>query len=373
MRILRVAQKLYPSVKGGGAYHVHAMSRDQAASGHDVTVLTIRRDESDPIRERRSGYSVVRKPATVDLIGNEMSVGLARQLVDISEYDVMHAHSHLYFSTNLAAVRRKLGGVPLAVTNHGLYSQNVSQSVFDIYLKTVGKWTFNAADVIFCYTEVDRDRLRQRGVTAPVEVVHNGVDMERFSPEGETHSGVTGEPAVLFVGRLVEGKRPADALAGVARLRDSFPDARVTFCGRGPMRDSLADRAEALGIREAVTFLGHVPYDDMPAVYRAADALVLPSRAEGMPRTVLEAMAAGVPVVTSDLEQVRSVITAGGETASVGSPLDIANRLRAVLSDPTTYDPRSVVRDDHDWDKTVEQTTATLRRLVKDAGSAHLA
>ena len=80
MRILRVAQKLYPEYPGGGPYHVHAMSRDQAALGHDVTVLTVSEDESLPRRETNQGYTVIRARPTVGFLGNSLSMGLANDL-----------------------------------------------------------------------------------------------------------------------------------------------------------------------------------------------------------------------------------------------------------------------------------------------------
>jgi len=112
MRILRVAPWIYPDAKGGGGYHVHAMSRDQAAMGHDVTVLTTRSDPSLPRVEETHGYTVYRVSPGVELLGNEISPGMARFLwhVDADDYDVIHAHSHYYFSTNLAALVL-LGGV----------------------------------------------------------------------------------------------------------------------------------------------------------------------------------------------------------------------------------------------------------------------
>ena len=112
MRILRVAPWIYPDSKGGGDYHVHAMSRDQAAMGHDVTVLTTRSDSSLPRVEETHGYTVYRVSPGVELLGNEISPGMARFLwhVDADDYDVIHAHSHYYFSSNLAALVL-LGGV----------------------------------------------------------------------------------------------------------------------------------------------------------------------------------------------------------------------------------------------------------------------
>jgi len=371
MRILRVAQKVYPDVTGGGPYHVHAMSRDQAAMGHDVTVLTVDADgdsgeaEGRPHVEERDGYAVVRFPATTAPLGNAVSAGVAQFLRRADEYDVVHAHSHLYFSTNLAALARRLSGTPLAVTNHGLYSQTAPKWVFDWYLRTLGRWTFDSADVAFCYTDEDRDRLRGLGISVPVAVVANGIDTERFTPAGPASEDVVGDPAVVFVGRLVEGKRPEDALAAFERLRERAPDAGLTVCGDGPLRGELERSVRERGLDEAVRFRGHVPYEGMPAVYRAADALVLPSEAEGLPRTVLEAMATDVPVVASALDQLVGVVDGGGETVPVGDVGGFADALAAVTADPNAYAPRAVVEDGYDWATTVARTTERLERIVE--------
>ncbi|WP_436930051.1 glycosyltransferase family 4 protein [Halosimplex halobium] len=368
LRILRVAQKVYPDVAGGGAYHVHALSRDQAAMGHDVTVLAVApgADGDWPHVEQRDGYTVVRFPPTAAPLGNAVSAGVAQFLRRVGEYDVVHAHSHLYFSTNLAALARRLSGTPLAVTNHGLYSQTAPKWVFDGYLRTIGRWTFDSADVAFCYTDEDRDRLRELGVSTPIEVVANGIDTARFTPDGPQHDDVVGDPAVLFVGRLVDGKRPGDALAAFERLHERVPEARFTVCGDGPLREDLERQLSERGLDDAVQFLGHLPYESMPAVYRAADALVLPSEAEGLPRTVLEAMATGVPAVTSALDQLTGVVDGGGETVPVGDVEGFADALMAVTGNRETYSPRVVVEDGYDWATTVERTTEHLRRIAAD-------
>ena len=362
MQVLRVAQKVYPEVKGGGTYHIHALSRDQAAMGHDVTVLTVRRDSDRPHVERRDGYTVVRYDPTVTLLGNDVSAGVAQYLA-AADPDVVHAHSHLYFSTNLAALKRAVGGAPLAVTNHGLYSQTAPEWAFDAYLRTLGRWTFEQADVVFCYTPEDRERVRDFGVDSRIEVVANGIDTERFSPEGPKSELIDTEgPAVLFVGRLVDGKRPGDAVRAVARLRETRPGAELFMCGEGPRREELAELADELAVSDAVHFLGHLPYDEMPGVYRAADALVLPSRAEGMPRTVIEAMAADLPVVASDLEQVAPVLERAGVAVPVGDVEGFAAGLDQVLGGDHG-DPRAVVETGFDWAETVERTTAVLAEL----------
>ncbi|WP_372479543.1 glycosyltransferase family 4 protein [Halomicrobium sp. HM KBTZ05] len=360
MRILRVAQNLYPEIPGGGTYHVHAMSRDQAAMNHDVTVLTISEDESLPRREERDGYTVVRHQPTVELLSNDISLGVARFLRTANDFDVIHAHSHLYFSTNLAALKRRLGDTPLAITNHGLYSQNAPEWLFNLYLPSVGRWTFNCADVVFCYTEEDRTRVRELGVDSWIEVVANGVDTERFTPDGPKSDQIDHDgPIVLFVGRLVDGKRPGDAVQAVSRLSDDR-NAKLYVIGDGPLREELGKNAED------VEFLGHVPYSEMPKIYRSGDVLLLPSRAEGLPRTVLEAYSSGLPVVSSHLEQTASVVREGGETVPVGDIERYTAALERVLEnkDALGHQGRRTVVDRFRWQRTVEQTTEHLSNII---------
>jgi glycogen(starch) synthase len=368
MRILRVAQRTYPEVTGGGAYHVHAMSRDQAAMGHDVTVLSV----GERGRDRRDGYTVVRCPDTVTLLGNELSLGVARYLRRrADEFDIVHAHSHLYFSTNLAAAARRLGGPPLAITNHGLYSQTAPEAVFDAYLQTIGRATFDSADTVFCYTGEDEQRLRELGVDSPVTVVPNGIDTSRFTPTGPDTTLLDADgPVALFVGRLVEGKRPADAVAAFASTRERHPDATLAIAGDGPLREQLEEQVAARGLEPAVRFLGHVDYEQMPALYRAASVLVLPSRAEGFPRTVLEALASGTPVVVSDLPGIESVVTDSGIVVEPGDLDEFSHAIDELLTDESRRAEygkagRERVVADHDWESTVSRTTKTLERLTR--------
>jgi glycosyltransferase involved in cell wall biosynthesis len=105
----------------------------------------------------------------------------------------------------------------------------------------------------------------------------------------------------------------------------------------------------------------------MPGVYRAADVLLLPSRAEGLPRTVLEALASDVPVVVSDLEQVAPVVEGVGRAVPVGDVAGFVDGIRSVL-DGTDREQRAAVVDEHDWTSTVERTTAALEGIANRNG-----
>ena len=370
MRILRVAQKCYPDVTGGGPYHVHAMSRDQATMGHDVTVLTLRNDPDQLQYEQRDGYTVVRYGETVSLLGNDISFGVAQYLRNVDSFDVIHAHSHLYFSTNLAALAHRLSGAPLALTNHGLYSQSAPRWMFGWYLRTFGKWTFNTADIVFCYTKRDKARVRRIGVDSDIKVVANGVDTNKFTPEGPTSDRITQNgPVLLFVGRLVKGKRPGDVISAFARVQDVHPDAQLYLCGSGPMEGELRNEVLRRNIEDATRFLGQVPYDEMARVYRSADLLLLPSTAEGLPRTVLEAFASGVPAITSSLEQIVPIVERAGRTVPVGDVSSLADAVCDVLSNDNMRDElgregRSLVEESYQWQDTVDKTTDALCRIA---------
>jgi glycosyltransferase involved in cell wall biosynthesis len=176
-------------------------------------------------------------------------------------------------------------------------------------------------------------------------------------------------PVVLFVGRLVEGKRPGDAVEALAGVRKERYSTELYLCGDGPLRQELETQARELGVDDAVTFLGHVEYDEMPKVYRSADVLVLPSRAEGLPRTVLEAFASETPVVASDLEQVAPIVEQAGETVLVGDVEGFERELRELLGDVDRRQElgrngRQVVDRRFRWEETVSETTIVIERRL---------
>jgi glycosyltransferase involved in cell wall biosynthesis len=123
-----------------------------------------------------------------------------------------------------------------------------------------------------------------------------------------------------------------------------------------------------LGIGDAVTFLGHIEYDEMPKVYRSADVLVLPSRAEGLPRTVLEAFASEVSVVASDLEQVAPIVEEAGETVSVGDVDGFERELGRLVDNVDRRrafgrNGRQIVNERFRWEETVAETTHAVKQL----------
>lgn len=161
----------------------------------------------------------------------------------------------------------------------------------------------------------------------PAGVVPNIVDLDRFSPAPERDHAV---PHVV-VGRHLEAIYDnATALRVFARVRREFPDARLTLSGIGPQRAGLEQLAIELGLRDAVAFPGQLDRDAMARLYREADVVLNPSLADNMPNSVLEAMASGVPVVSSRVGGVPWILR-DGDTGLLAPPGDVDAMADAVL------------------------------------------
>jgi len=141
-------------------------------------------------------------------------------------------------------------------------------------------------------------------------------------------------PVLLFVGRLVEWKGPHELLNAVAAMFARTP-AHLLIVGDGPERGALQQRVDALGLTRSVTFAGHLAPDLLHAAYAAADVFVLPSRSEGFPTAILEAMAAGLPIVTTAIRGMADHLRDGvhGLLVTPGDAGALAAALEQLLAD----------------------------------------
>ncbi|AGB38746.1 glycosyltransferase [Natronococcus occultus SP4] len=381
MNIMRVVPSLYPEKMGGIGLHAHHLSRLQAEDGHDITVYTSDNgDSSLPGCETRDGYKVKRYRQVARPMNNTITPGIVSDLVkEAEQYDVVHIHSHLYFSSVVAALASQLRDKPTVLTNHGLISQSVPKWIQLTYLPTVGRLAFESADRILCYHERDRNELLDRGVNTEIDVIHNGIDCEQFAPTatdgGSASNAVddnTEAPYVAFVGRLQPGKGAHYLIDAFARIADSYPERELVLVGDGPQREELEDLAREAGIRDRVEFMGEMPNEAIPGVVGEADLFALPSLAEGMPRTVLEALACETPVVTTDLKQLRPLVEDVGQLVPPESPAELADALDEFLGMDSEQRAqmgkrgREKILDGYSWRDTVQQTTAVYREIVDE-------
>ena len=175
--------------------------------------------------------------------------------------------------------------------------------------------------------------------SAKIEVIHNGVPISRplLEPEVRTVRRELGlgelEYVVAFIGRLVPQKNPGLFLEMAAAVLRSGLKCGFLLVGDGPLRATLTDQARPLGIQEAVRFTG--VRNDVPRILRVVDLLVLTSDWEGLPNVILEALAAGVPAVATNVGGVGELLT-DGATGYVVPQRDLStlvNRVIRILDD----------------------------------------
>lgn len=242
--------------------------------------------------------------------------------------DVLHTHQIgvLYHAGPTA----RHAGVPLVVhTEHGNHLRRQGAGYLAGLRKAALWWlAARSAARFFCVSEDIAFALGSRRVVprAKLCVVPNGIDTSKFREPGDSAAlrrglGIpTGVPLVGTVGRLSEVKRQDVLLRGFAQARTRFPDAHLLLVGDGPERGALGALASELGLGACVHFAGY--RSDPEHCLQAMDVFALTSRSEGMPLGILEAWAAGRPVVASAVGGVPALVE-HGRTGLLFPPGDV--------------------------------------------------
>jgi glycosyltransferase involved in cell wall biosynthesis len=301
MRVLLVSH-YYPA-HGGGVEAVAGQIAARLAGSARWNVVWIASDCNTP--PRIDGCECRPAPAWN---GIERSAGLpyplwspsmlAQLWREVGAADVVHVHDYLYAGNLTALLFARLQGKPVLLTQHiGFvpYDSVFLRACLSTLNWSLGRWALQRAGrVVFVSNAVrayfDRIINFQR---TPV-VIANGVDLDRFFPVSaenrqflkERFGVASNRPLLLFVGRFVEKK----GLAVVRSLAERMPNHQWCLAGEGPVDPA------GWGLPN-VRVLGKLPQGDLADVYRAADLLVLPSKGEGFPLVVQEAMACGTPAV----------------------------------------------------------------------------
>jgi glycosyltransferase involved in cell wall biosynthesis len=264
-----------------------------------------------------------------------------RAIFDRVRPDVVHTHQVgplLY-----AGPAARAAGVPLVVhTEHGNHLGRLTPWVRRLKARLLWRHAGRSAARFFCVSADIAQAVRAAGVeSAKVLVVPNGiatadpVDPAEVGRARQSLGLPDGAPVVGTVGRLAEVKRQDLLLQAFARVRAGRPSTRLVLVGDGERRAELEALAGELGLTDAVRFAGYQPRPE--AYLRLMDVFALTSRTEGMPMALLEAWAAGVPVVASRVGGLPELIREG-ETGLLFDFPDadaLAALLRRVLDDPT--------------------------------------
>jgi glycosyltransferase involved in cell wall biosynthesis len=261
--------------------------------------------------------------------------------------DVVHTHTaKAGFVGRLAAW---LARVPVRVhTFHGHVFRGYFGSQKTRLFLILERWTARITDKLITISPMLKDELVNEFHIAPAgkfTIVPLGLDLAPFAA-APRHAGTfraafgipADAPLVGIVGRLVPIKNHELFLAMAAQIHIDQPDVRFAIVGDGELRADLEARVEALGLRDAVIFTGW--QHDLRAIYSDMDALVISSLNEGTPVSVIEALAAGVPVVATAVGGIPDLLRHGqyGRLVAADDPVALADAVRAALADNTPHE-----------------------------------
>lgn len=364
MKIIQVTPFLLPS-EGGTQRAVIDLSKELVGLGHKVSVFTYNvldkpemgpicsssmksREEFNQIDIQRFSYSYL---ASAGLkFSASLSFSLLRSLAK-RKADIVHFQGFFHLpNIVLGSFCGKITNTPTVLTTHGLqeamfdYSHSRNHFVRILAARTI-KSVLENIDSFIALSQLDMQVLKDLGLeSSKIYCVPNGVDIDKFSNVKLTFGvlqkyGVpsTG-PLVLCVCRISRNKGLYYLLQATSKLKNMIDNLSVLIVG--PSRDKayknwLVEMAINLGVADIVHFRENVPDDDLVRLYSQADLFVLPSEQETLPLVVLEAMAAGCPLIATSVGGIPDIVVNGenGMLIDPGNVEEIVEGVSMLLSD----------------------------------------
>ena len=226
------------------------------------------------------------------------------------EFDVVHGH--LPYGAVLARLAGQRANAAVVTTHH-----SVQENYHPIERSLEGATRRYDDATVFVSNGVAAS-FDDRDLDTPALTIYNGIDAAAFNEEVRAADGdgireelgATGDTLVLTVGRCIGVKRQVDLIEAVDRLADRVdePAVHVAIVGDGPERSALEATVDDRGLGDYVSVLGRVPHGDIHRYYAAADLYAQVSLYEGMPMTLLEAMAAGVPIIGTEVPGIEEFV-----------------------------------------------------------------
>lgn len=268
-----------------------------------------------------------------------------RAVVAKEKYDIVHVHSPIPAFITRYALRNADPRPVVIYTAHGFHFHRggnaIKNKIFLTLEQIAGLWT----DYLVVMNHDDEAAARTHKIVSEDRLLYMpgiGVDMSTYSPERVTEEDIQdirielnlndNERFIFMIAEFNPGKRHRDALNAFAQLNRS--DVKLVFAGVGPLEVEIKALAKQLGIAEQVNFLGY--RRDIPMLLKAATALLLPSEREGLPRSILEALCMGTPVISTQIRGVEDLLAGdSGLMTSVGDTPAITKAIAQVLDDPS--------------------------------------
>lgn len=323
MRVLLVINSL---ILAGAEVLLREMAPCLRDAGLDVSIALLKTLES-PLEKELRGQGFPFLPIESAIYSPRHVLSLARHL---HRFDLVHSYlfpAQLWLAMANPLSRRR---VPLVTTE-----QSTTNGRRKAHLRPLDRWMYGRYSAIGCNSQATFDSLRAwvPEYSDRMSIVYNGVPLERFqrsaaADRAQVLPTASGRKIISFVARFEHAKDHPTLLRAIAGL----PDADLLLVGDGPLRPQVAALASDLGIAARVHFLGR--RHDVPQLLKMSDVYVHCSHWEGFGIAAVEAMAAGLPVVATDVPGLSEIVSGAGVLFAPGDDKALAGHLRRIFDSP---------------------------------------
>lgn len=353
---------------GGVQVHVRQLARVLQERGHEATVLApSNRRVSDPsVRVVGRALQVPYQGTVAPICPSPFSIPRIRRALRSFTPDVVHVHEPLVPSTSMFAAL--VGRSPVVATFHAHSERSRLMDIGAPFLRPVWRRLAVRVAVSDAAAAFVTSRLGDG-----VRIIPNGVDVDLFA-KAQPKTGLPSGRCLLWVGRLDRQKGFPVAVQAFSQLTGEFPDLNFVVVGDG--RDRQAIDSLVPGSRSRIVTVGSVHHEELPPYHAAADVFVSSAIGqESFGLVIVEAMAAGVPVVASDIAGYREVVEpdVSGLLVPPGDPAALATAIRRVLTEPGMADRLSAAgrarAQSYRWERVVERVEEAYRDALTPGDS----
>lgn len=331
MKILQITPYLDPKL-GGQEKHVLALSETLSRLGHDVTILTCGPFPSSIVQ----GFDVL-KTSSVNFLGLRIiSVKELTHFLKENRFEVCHLHHQTILGETILLIN-KIRKLPTVTTLHSLMLRRIpAEFLYDgISLRFISA----LSSKVICLSSNIMQNLVRRGLKrSKCVVIPNAINIQSFKDRFRKIGKELREPKfdLLFVGRLEQRKGVNWLLKSLTLLHKKGKKSTLRIVGHGPLTRELSEIISANNLSQYVKLLGYVPQQELLKLYLLAKVVVIPSLYEGIPAVALEAMAAGKPLIVSNVPGLNELVTNGSNGLKV-NPMDtqgLASAIDRILTSP---------------------------------------